>query len=91
MIKLKKPYRIEWTYSHALKSVSRTRITKRGIYIGLIRHTVKHWRRMNAVQMAMVEFDGNKTASIVPFSEIKILTWKRRKDDFTGTASPAQS
>lgn len=69
-----KPKRIEWTYSHALNSVSRTPITKRGEYVGKIRHTYKHWQKFGAVQMATVRFDGNKRASIVPFDELRFIS-----------------
>lgn len=63
--------KVEWTYDHCLGS-SWTRITKVGIYYGLIRHTVKHWRRPEARQLACVRFESNKWASRVPASDIRL-------------------
>jgi hypothetical protein len=67
--------RVKWTYTHHLNSRSSTRRTKTGTYYGLIRHTVKHWRKPNAEQLACVRFDGNKWTSRVPVSDL------RKEDD----------
>lgn len=65
--------RIEWTYSHALNSISRTWITKQGEYYGKVCHTVKHWRKRGSAQMACVQFDGNKTVSFVPYDDLVFI------------------
>lgn len=61
--------RIEWGYYHSLGR-SRVWRSKAGIFIAKTRHTVKHWRKYGAVQMAYVQFDGNKTMSQVPLKEL---------------------
>jgi len=43
---------------------------KIGLYWGRCRHTSKHWRHPERVQMAWVHFDGNKNWSKVPFIDL---------------------
>ena len=62
---------VKWTYLHCL-GVSRTRITKKGIFCGRCRHTVKHWRNPGAVQMAHVLFEGNVRRSRVPLCDLEV-------------------
>jgi len=69
-MKVKMNKRIKWTYQHALNSVSCTPITKQGDYLGKIQHTKRFWQKPEAVQMACVQFDGNKRTSFVPFEEL---------------------
>lgn len=64
--------KVKWTYDHYLNSVSCTRITKVGTYFGLVRHTVKHWRKPDARQLALVRFEGNSRKSCVPVSDIRL-------------------
>ncbi len=72
MAKIRPGDKVKWTYTHHLNSLSSTRITKSGTYYGLIRHTVKHWRKSGAEQLASVRFEGNKWASRVPASDIRL-------------------
>jgi len=46
---------------------------KHGEYLGRIKHTVKHWDKMDSEQMAFVRFDGNKSWSKVPFESLEFL------------------
>ena len=46
---------------------------KRGYFIGKIKHTKQHWEKYRAVQMALVQFNGNKTVTQVPFHELKFV------------------
>jgi len=63
--------RVKWSYRHSLNSTSSTRITKTGTYYGKVKHTYKHWLKPGARQMAVVQFDGNKWSSHVPFNELR--------------------
>ncbi len=63
--------RIKWTYDHALGGGVYTTITKSGNFVGLVKHTARHWEKMGAEQMAIVQFDGNKRKSRVPLKELK--------------------
>ena len=67
----KKKQRIAWTYDHHLNNRSSTRITKHGVFIGKVKHTKRHWNKLFAEQMAIVQFDGNKGTSKVPYDELK--------------------
>jgi len=69
---MKRGQRVAWTYDHSLGRVY-TRITKHGTYLGLCRHTRKHWDKFNSEQLAWVHFDGNKRRSRVPFSELRSI------------------
>lgn len=60
--------RIKWKYVHHLNARSEKVKIKRGVYIGLIRHTSKYKGRH---QLAMVQFDGNKRVSRVPHCELE--------------------
>lgn len=62
--------RVQWTYRHHLNTKSSVLLTKVGVFEGLCRHTVKHWRKHDSKQMVWVHFDGNKRASKVPMCEI---------------------
>lgn len=62
--------RVLWQYTHSTGRARFERV-KSGEYLAKARHTVKHWRKNNAVQMAYVKFDGNKTYSLVPFDELR--------------------
>ena len=64
MAMLRTGERIVWQYDHFL-GTGTILITKHGEYIGLVRHTCKHWLKDNAVQIARVKFDGNKRCSFV--------------------------
>lgn len=65
--------RISWTYTHSLNSRSKTRRTKHGEYYGQIRHTARYF----GPQLALVQFDGNKTTSKVPYDELVFeLEWE---------------
>lgn len=44
---------------------------KRGVYIGLVRHTFRHWSKKGAEQMAWVLFDGNSGKSAVPYGDLR--------------------
>lgn len=44
---------------------------KKGIYFGKVKHTYRHWEKPNAVQMALVRFDGNEWSSRVPYNELR--------------------
>lgn len=70
-VEIKKGDRVLWTYSH-YQGLSRYLRTKEGEYSGLCRHTVKHWRKLGAVQMAYVGFEGNSRVSCVPLHELKL-------------------
>ncbi|MGR3292528.1 MAG: hypothetical protein ACUZ9M_00770 [Candidatus Scalindua sp.] len=58
--------RISWTYTHNLNSRSSVRRTKHGEYYGRVRHTVRYY----GPQLAVVQFDGNKRTSKIPFDEL---------------------
>lgn len=64
--------RISWTYSHSLGR-SRVRLTKIGTFYGRVKHTVRHWRNPEAVQMAVVHFDHQRRSSRVPYDELTFL------------------
>lgn len=64
---------VKWEYNHFLNSTQSTRRVKTGIYFGKVKHTVKHWSKRGAEQMACVKFSGNKSCSIVPYAELKFL------------------
>ena len=72
--------RVRWTYLHWLNSISSLHRTKTGTYYGKIKHTYKHWKKAGAVQMACVQFDGNKHASIVPLVELEFIESKPGAD-----------
>jgi hypothetical protein len=65
--------RVNWQYEHSLNSHSRVMRVKTGVYYGKIKHTVKHWRKNDAEQMACVKFDGNKQCSYVPYNELEFI------------------
>lgn len=71
-IQFKAGDRISWTYRHYTNSRSSFLTSKHGDYIGKVKHTVIHWRKMDATQMCFVQFDGNKRPSCVPVSEIRL-------------------
>lgn len=68
--------RISWTYTHqsgygSKGKARRFQRTKEGIFQAQARHTVKHWRKPGARQMAYVLFDGNKSWSLVPQDDLR--------------------
>jgi hypothetical protein len=64
--------RVLWQYTHATGRRTRFERVKAGEYLAKCRHTVKHWRKYGAVQMAYVKFDGNKTYSLVPLEDLRL-------------------
>ena len=68
---MKKFDRVKWQYTHSLNSRSKVERVKFGIYYGRCRHTSKHWRHRDRVQMAWVHFDGNKRWSKVPLDDLR--------------------
>lgn len=62
--------KIIYEYEHALNSVSRVTRRKIGKYIGMIKHTYKHWQK-HTEQMVAVELEGNKNITNVPLSAIR--------------------
>ena len=64
---LKKGDTVKWIYRHWLNSLSSTKVTKTGIFLGEVKHTVKY----SGKQLAVVQFEGNKKVSRVPLSELK--------------------
>lgn len=61
--------RIKWSREYDTGFEYET-VTKLGDYYGKIKHTCKHWRKRESVQMAIVKFDSNKGYSRVPFDEL---------------------
>lgn len=68
MRQLKSGDRIIWAYRHYLggRGQSTTIIIKHGYYIGKRKHTYRY----RGVQMAYVQFDGNKRKSCVPLWQL---------------------
>lgn len=62
--------RVRWTYEHHTNGCTSFHRHKLGVYHGYIRHTVKHWRKWGAKQMAAVTFEGNKCMSFVPLDDL---------------------
>ena len=60
--------KIKWQYTHWLNSISSTEIVKTGVFIE-ITGAIKKTRYVSGTH-AKVLFDGNKTPSIVPLSDI---------------------
>ena len=71
--------RIKWQYTHWFNSRSSVQRVKEGDYFAKVKHTVKHWKKRGAVQLAWVRFDGNKRCSRVPVAELKFI--KALKDE----------
>lgn len=63
--------RISWKYTHSLNSVSKVQLTKKGEYIGKVKHQARYWNKRDAVQMCYVHFDGNIKMSKVSIYDIK--------------------
>lgn len=61
--------RVYWQYTHHLNSTSSVEKTKRGEYYGRVKHTMLY----NGKPLAVVQFDGNKSASRVPIDELRLL------------------
>lgn len=59
--------RVQWSFEKPLNHKSSTTITKRGVYYGKVRHTYRY----NGPQLAIVQFDGNKRVSKVPYYELE--------------------
>lgn len=75
--------RVIWSYTHSTGRARFTRV-KSGEFLALCRHTIKHWRKPNAVQMAYVKFDGNSRYSLVPYHD---LSYERTEGKSEGTVS----
>lgn len=58
--------RIKWVYRHYTNSKTSFLREKKGVFIGLVNHTVR-WK---GKQLAVVQFDGNKRTSKVVFTEL---------------------
>lgn len=56
-----------WSYEHHYNSRSSAIRTKRGVFLGKIKHT-KRWK---GKQLAAVWFEGNKYHSKVPYEHLK--------------------
>ena len=65
--------KIIWKFTHGYGLLGNATRTKRGIYFGKVKHTKRHWTKYRAVQMALVQFDGNKKVSRVPFHELEFV------------------
>jgi len=63
--------RVLWQYTHSTGRARFERV-KAGEYLAKAKHTVKHWRKPGAVQMAYVKFDGNKRYSLVPLEDLRL-------------------
>lgn len=57
--------RIKWTYQHSLNRISKTMITKHGVFIRVVNH------RNKKSQSAEVHFDGNKTTSTISLNKLQ--------------------
>ena len=66
--------KVKWQYTHHLNNRSSLEGVKEGEYYGQVKHTVKHWDKIGAKQMAVVQFDRNKKPSIVPYEELIFIT-----------------
>ncbi len=62
---------VYWSYIHRFGK-AKVRHTKQGIFIGLVDHTEKYWRRYGAQQMAKVMFKNNRSVSRVPLDDLRI-------------------
>lgn len=78
-MKIGKGSRVFWNYYHALNSTSGIRRRKEGVFYGLCRHTIKHWKKIGSKQMAWVHFDSNKNLSKVPMCEIGMMNPKKER------------
>ncbi len=58
---------IAWTYTHALNSRNRVRLTKTGVFVRLRAKPPSYGNGPTAI----VRFRGNKTDSRVPLAEIR--------------------
>ena len=65
---------ISWEYTHHFNSRSRAQRVKHGEYIGKVKHT----KRYNGSQLAIVQFYGNKRVSKIPFFEIVPMSTRRK-------------
>lgn len=65
--------RVAWRYTHSTNARTSFIRVKEGEYLAKCRHTIKHWRKIGARQMAYVKFDGNKNYSLVPYDELKAI------------------
>ena len=61
--------RILWSYMHSLNRTSQVERTKFGVFKGLVRQKIDKYGYHEA-RRARVRFDGNRTDSIVLFSEL---------------------
>ena len=61
--------RVEWSYRHYLNSKAFFWALKRGEYFGKVKHTIKY----NGPQLSVVQFDGNKKYSRVPFCDLVFI------------------
>ena len=61
---------ISWEYNHYFNGHSHTKKTKHGEYLGLIKYTKN--------KIALVKFQGNKSNSKVPLSELKRMSNRRQ-------------
>lgn len=62
--------RIVWSYTHKFGKAHIVKV-KHGEYVGLVKHTIKHWGKRGSRQMCVVHFDGNAHVSIVPIHELR--------------------
>ena len=60
---------VKWQYTHYLNSRSSFEAIKTGEYLGKVKHKTGSY----GLQMAKVLFEGNKTISIVPYSELEFV------------------
>ncbi len=59
--------RVVWEYSQRyFNNTSKTRVQKRGVFLGKIRHTKRYY----GPQLALVRFDYNARPSKVPYSDL---------------------
>lgn len=59
--------KIQWRFRHHYNSKSSSLKIRTGIFIGLIKHT----KRYNGDQLAMVQFERNERVSRVPFKDLE--------------------
>lgn len=69
-----------WRYRHHINSRTSTIRTKVGEYVGKRRHTVKHWRKPGAEQMAAVQFTDNRRVTFVPLDDLEFVTSYKELD-----------
>lgn len=63
----------QYQYWHSLGRNGTWRY-KYGVCYGKIRHTGRHWDKLFAKQMALVQLIGNTGSTKVPYAQLRILT-----------------